>query len=458
MTEEPRLDDPADDADAADSTKQTAFETMLFTAMVVAVDLLAVEALALGEPVPTSAIRTEWIEWLGLNGAEFILDEATCRRIELLRRDKLVRPTIEERVEKGDFLANTEAADATKLRFLPGREFRKQELAKIEPLLGEGNDALMMPGSLLLLAGIGGAGKTTLATHAIAHWSAGLPWFGIQVGRPLKVVVIENEGPHDPYARKVDEFAERFVGCCCSGEPHGTADGIDKNTFFLDAPWGKFSFDDKGLADELNGFVRETEADLVVANPLGRLGMKGAGTPEETREFLQLLANAGLNEDFAALLLHHLAKVNKAVPLVQQVSGDWGPHPDTIMVLEQAGERMSKLSFGKVRWGDQGRQPLLLRWLTDPSGPVGYHADSGVKVITDRELYERIDSFIREAGKPVGITAITRGVTGQTERIRVLVGEGCDAGRYRRHGGDKRPVYTIGETVGDEGEQETMEV
>ena len=266
--------------------------------------------------------------------------------------------------------------------------------------------------------------------------------------------MIENEGPHDPYARKVDEFAERFSECCCSGEPHGSAEGIDKNTFFLDAPWGRFSFDDKGLAEELNAFVRDVEADLVVANPLGRLGMKGAGTPEETREFLQLLANAGLNEDFAALLLHHLAKVNKAVPLVQQVSGDWGPHPDTIMILEEAGERMSKLSFGKVRWGDQGRQPLLLRWLTDPNGPVGYHADSGIKVITDRELYERIDAFIHEAGKPVGITAITRGVTGQTERIRVLVTEGCESGRYRKHGGDRRPVYTLGE----EDPQEAMEV
>lgn len=442
-TDEPRLDDPADDA-GSESAKETPFDRMMWAAMLIAVDLLTVEALALGEPVPTSMIRTEWVEWLGLNGGDFSLDAASARQIEILRRDKLVRPTLEERVEDGDWLAEEPPAE-TKLRFLPGREFRKQELAKIEPLLGEGNDALMMPGSLLLLAGIGGAGKTTLATHAIAHWSAGLPWFGIQIGRPLRIVVIENEGPHDPYARKVDEFAERFSGCCCSGEPHGTAEGIDERTFFLDAPWGRFSFDDTGLAAELNSFVRETEADLVVANPLGRLGMKGAGTPEETREFLQLLANAGLNEDFAALLLHHLAKVNKAVPLVQQVSGDWGPHPDTIMILEEAGERMSKLSFGKVRWGDQGRQPLLLRWLTDPNGPVGYHADSGIKVITDTDLYERIDAFIVGAGKPVGITAITRGVTGQTERIRILVTEGSESGRYRKHGGDVRPVYTVSE-------------
>ena len=102
------------------------------------------------------------------------------------------------------------AADPV-LRFMSGREFVQQPLAKIEPLFGEKGDALMMPGSLMLLAGIGGAGKTTLSLHMLAHFAAGLPWFGVQVARPIRCVVIENEGPHDPYVEKVKEFAERFV-------------------------------------------------------------------------------------------------------------------------------------------------------------------------------------------------------------------------------------------------------
>ncbi len=456
--EDPGLGVP-EDAVGEDRPEETPFERRQFAAMLVSRDLLTVEALSLGEAVPTSALKTEWVEWLGLNGAEYRIDDAEARRIELLRRDRLVRPALEEHAANGA-LADAQAEWLAalplerRLRFTTGREFRKQQLARIDPLLGSGNDALMMPGSLLLLAGIGGAGKTTLALHAIAHWSAGLPWFGIPMARPLRIVVIENEGPHDPFARKVDDFADRFSGCCCSGAPHGTAEGIDERTFFLDAPWGKFSFDDKGLAAELRAFVLETEADLVVANPLGRLGMKGAGTPEETREFLQLLANAGLNEDFAALLLHHLAKVNKLVPLVQQVSGDWGPHPDTIMILEQAGERMSKLSFGKVRWGDQGRQPLILRWLTDPDGPVGYQADSAIKVITDDELYLRIDQFIREAATPPGVTRITRGVAGQNDRIRMLLERGHQEGRYRTTHAGKRPGFA----VADDDPQEEMDL
>lgn len=344
-------------------------------------------------------------------------------------------------VERGDNAAVEEGAPP-RLRFLSGPAFVAQPLSGVEPLLGTKGDGLMMPGSLMLLAGIGGAGKTTLSLHMMAHWAAGLPWFGIEVGRPIRMVVIENEGPHDPYVEKVKEFADRFDGCTCSGEPHGGGHAFLENCIFMDAPWGHFSFDDLGLAEELRGHVIDFNGDLVIANPLGRLGMKGAGTPEETREFLQLLTNAGLGEDFAALLLHHLAKVQKNTPLVQQVSGDWGPHPDTIMVMESAGERRSKLSFGKIRWGDQGRAPLILNWLTDPAGPIGYKVADAPAGVPDDEMFDRIDAFMREQTKPLGITAISKGVTGQNKRIRQLVEQGVQNGRYASSGG-ARPTYWL---------------
>lgn len=336
------------------------------------------------------------------------------------------------------------------LRFKTGREFVEQPLAGIKPLFGVKGDGLMMPGSLMLLAGIGGAGKTTLSLHMLAHFAAGLPWFGIEVQRPIRCVVIENEGPHDPYVEKVKDFAERFRDCGCSGDAHGSDAFLD-NCCFQDAPWGKFTFEDKGLAAELRAQVIDFGADLVIANPLGRLGMHGAGTPEETRTFLGLLGDAGLGDDFAALLLHHLAKVQSGTPLVQQVSGDWGPHPDTIMVMESAGERRSKLSFGKVRWGDQGRAPMILDWLTDPEGPVGYASTGAVKGVTDVELYERIDTYLREQESPSRITAVAKGVQGNGKRIRELVDIGVSSGRYVASSGT-RPTYWL------PGPQESMDV
>lgn len=332
-----------------------------------------------------------------------------------------------------------------RLRFLPGPEFIEQELAQIDPLVGTSDDALMMPGSLVIMAGVGGSGKTTLAMHAMAHWGAGVPWFGIPTPRALRMIVIENEGPHDPYVNKVKEFAQRWNNCPCCATPHGDGTEFLKNCLFLDSPWGHFTFEDPGLATELGAAVKDFGADLVIANPLGRLGMRGAGTPEETRAFLKLLFDAGLNTEFAALLLHHMSKVGnpKQTPIVQQLSGDWGPHPDTILVLENAGERQGKLEFGKVRWGDQGRAPLLLEWLTDPEGPVGYRVEAAPQGISDSELYTRIDTFLVDFPAS-NMTTIRKRVQGNARRIGELVGEGVTAGRYMREGEGRKTFYSVG--------------
>lgn len=339
--------------------------------------------------------------------------------------------------------AGEETGGGPVLRFLSGHEFRKQPKARIDPLLGDGSDGILMPGCLALLAGIGGTGKTTLALHAAVHWAAGLPWLGIELARPLRIVLIENEGPHDPFADKVDAICDRFHDCPCGGPPHGDLGaGFDANATVLDAPWGRFSFDSPGLATDLNAHAKEFQADLVIANPLGRLGMKGAGTPEETRAFLSLLVHAGLGNDFAALLIHHMSK-GQQKSLSQQISGDWGGHPDTILILEDAGQRRVKLTFDKIRWGDQGaRNPMILDWLTDPEGPIGYRGSEAPKGVPDATIYERIDQYLREQVKPPGVTAIRDGVPGQGKRLKELLEEGVSSGRYARSGG-ARPTYWL---------------
>lgn len=337
----------------------------------------------------------------------------------------------------------SEDPERPRLQFLSGPEFLAQPLMNIDPLVGTKGDALMMPGSLVILAGVGGAGKTTLVMHALAHWAAGVPWLGIPTARPLRIVVIENEGPHDPFVEKVRVFAERWHNCPCGGDhaaPHGNGAAFADNLLFLDSPWGHFTWEDEALAEELRQTAIGFQADLVVANPLGQLGMRGAGTPEETRAFLALLRRGGLGNDFAMILNHHMSKIGSKVPIVQQLSGDWGPHPDTILVMEPQAERKSKLTFGKVRWGDQGRDPLLLEWLTDESGPVGYRTKTVAAGIPDDLLFQRIDEFLDDQVEPVGLTEIRRAVQGNSKRISELAREGAKAGRYWSSGGH-RPKF-----------------
>lgn len=406
----------------------------------------------LGVIVPASANAAHY--------ARIVREAATRRRDEVIRREwerdgmtDDLRTLIRERIARDDEqqpASGPATPERKPLVFVRGDEFIEQPILRADPLVGEGKDALMMPGSLAILAGIGGAGKTTLSLHALAHWASGLPWFGIATPRPIRMVIIENEGPHDPYVEKVKEFAHRFHDCPCGdGQAHGDGGAFLFNCHFLDAPWGHFTFDDPGCAEELRGFVRDNEIDLVVANPLGRLGMKGAGTPEETRSFLELLFRAGLNEDFAALLLHHFSKVGRHVPIVSQLSGDWGPHPDLILAMEPDGERKSKLSFGKVRWGDQGRPPLLLEWLTDPGGPIGYRGQSAPAGIDDDVIFDRIDDFIASQPGPVGVAEVRKGVKGNNQRLGEALLRGVETGRYISSGG-ARPRYRIAPELGDE--------
>ena len=55
-------------------------------------------------------------------------------------------------------------------------------------------------GGLALIGGQAGSGKTTFAIDAAFHLAGGVDWLGWKVPEPLRVLVIENEGPREPVA------------------------------------------------------------------------------------------------------------------------------------------------------------------------------------------------------------------------------------------------------------------
>ena len=131
---------------------------------------------------------------------------------------------------------------------------------------------------------------------------AGIPLIGISLLRPLRILLIENEAPHDPFADKVDRMCERFHDCPCSGSPHGDTGGRPRCN--RDRPrrtWGRFTFDDPGpTPPELNAQAAvDFQADLVIANPLGRLWTKGATTEEDLRASSTRSCTPALGDVFA---------------------------------------------------------------------------------------------------------------------------------------------------------------
>ena len=99
---------------------------------------------------------------------------------------------------------------------------------------------------------------------------------------------------------------------------------------------------------------------MVIGDPLDSLGIKGVGSPEDTREFMELLTLVGLRRDVAFLLLHHPRKGDSDDEL-DEVSGAWGGRPDSLLKLDKLDGNRARLSFPKVRWSRQGnRSPLIL--------------------------------------------------------------------------------------------------
>ena len=57
-------------------------------------------------------------------------------------------------------------------------------------LLGVDEDIVLSVGGLLILAGRGGKGKTTMTIEAALHLASGVEWLGISVPRPVRMLFI----------------------------------------------------------------------------------------------------------------------------------------------------------------------------------------------------------------------------------------------------------------------------
>jgi hypothetical protein len=152
-----------------------------------------------------------------------------------------VRPPIEGgdwcdwKGSRDDFIALVSNARSTggTSEFSTYEIFVTHTFPMAEPLLGEPGAVYLAVGTLLLVYGAEGTGKTTLTVDAVAHLAAGRAWLGIPVPRPVRILLIENEGPPSLFQRKLADKAATWDGPDFTG-----------NLFIYKAPWGEFSFAD----------------------------------------------------------------------------------------------------------------------------------------------------------------------------------------------------------------------
>jgi hypothetical protein len=235
-----------------------------------------------------------------------------------------------------------------------------------EPLIGDPDNVLIGEGGDVTVYGDGGSGKTTLMMDAACHLGAGQDWLGLRVPRPLRVLLIEVEGPRPLMRGKLRRKLEAW-----GGKP------IEGRVLILSSPWAKFTFASEGWRDALARIVLEQKVDIIIAGPLTRIGMEEAGTLQQTRDFMRLVddVRARCARRIAVVLIHHENKAGA-------ISGAWEGAGDTLLHVEARGPGRTHLHIEKARWSSVHHNTRLdLAWAEGEGFDVGsaeerdYHAE-----------------------------------------------------------------------------------
>jgi hypothetical protein len=291
------------------------------------------------------------------------------------------------------------------------RGFVERQLPPAESLVGvaRGGTNLLPRYGWVMPWGREGCGKTSVVLDLLFHAAAGLKWAGWPVARPLRLVLIVNEGVPGGFQDKVATKLEAW---------QGDRDAVLDNIAVYVSPWGEFTFRSERMVAYARDYALDFGADYVAFDPLHTLGTFGAGTPDETETFKHVLRAFGLWDDLGVLTSHHSNKAG-------MVSGDWARHPDTVLHLEKDGKNAAtKVTLEKARPADPAElgNPFLLEWVVDTFGYTRKSLDALEPRTSDDELLAEVEGELdRRQGAPVGMTDLLAAVGHDANRVRALV-------------------------------------
>jgi AAA domain len=307
------------------------------------------------------------------------------------------------------------------LTWVNSAQFMDMEEEPAQILIGTSEDMLLPAGGTLMMYGDGGAGKTTLTLDAMTHLATGTPWLDQPIPEPLRIILIENEGPRPMLRERLRALRNG----------HG---GWEPNVDLMLEPWMGFSFRAEWCREDLATKITEFQARLVIVGPLVTLGTMGGGTPDEVSAFDEYLKDtrARVPHAFSYWIVHHENKAGG-------VSGAWERLPDTLVHVSLQAHGRTHVHWRKTRWSSelQGTR-MNLTW----TGAFSFQVEEPPEKPTPedilgrvRELYTEADQWrtMEDIRKAIGAgkTPTAKAVTQLTEE-RYLIEQVGPPGRSPR--------------------------
>jgi hypothetical protein len=340
-----------------------------------------------------------------------------------------------DRVALDEFntIAQAEEYLANAVKMVGLQEFIDTEEEAAAPLIGTADETILPAGGMMLMYGDGGAGKTTLTVDAVCHIAAGQQWLTLPVERPIKVTLIENEGPRAKFRQMLAKKATSW-----NGRP-----SFVPNVHVLEEPWTRFTLQLESHRQQLALHVTREGIDVVVMGPLATLGMVGGGTPDEILAFEALLGETRvlIEREVAFWVIHHENKAG-------DVSGAWERVPDTLCHVQAQGNGHTRIYWRKARWSSEYHGTTLdLAWIEGRSYQVkatadrDYHAEL-LDAATDKWL--TVDQYrILISGNKDNVRDALNNLheRGELEFMVGPPGRGRTARCYRLNTGSKPPSH-----------------
>jgi hypothetical protein len=289
------------------------------------------------------------------------------------------------------------AADSA-LRIVSVSVFAAVDEPGAAAIVADHQDGALIPQSgSVMVYGDGGAGKTTLAIDLAFHLAAGDAWLALPVPQPVRVLLVEAEGPRPHYRKKL---RRKLAGW--TGSP------LSERLLVFEEPWARFSFADERWRQLLADICRGYEVDVVIVGPVSAVGMEGAGTIPEVRAFSKLVDEVRdlSGRPLAFLLVHHENRTGK-------VSGAWEGVGETLLHVTAQGHGHLRLYMQKARWSSELHQTTLrLAWAEGDSFTVEDPEPS-----RPERTYDDIAEYVLRHGG-CNWNEVNKAVSGQADYLR----------------------------------------